>query len=113
MGQIVSGTASMNRRPDRMTHFDLSVKGLLANTAYTAHVHSQPCAMTEGGPHYKRDLAIATVIEANEIWLRFTSDAAGLAAASIDVDHLTRADARSIVIHEPVSGGRLACVDLY
>lgn len=94
----------------------LSVAGLNPNTTYMAHVHNQPCAMGDGGVHYKQSPNITEVAAsaANEIWAQLTTDAAGMAQARTVVNgHVARADAMSVVIHDPVTPAtRLACVDL-
>ena len=85
---------------------------LAPDTDYSVHVHDLPCTGEAGGAHYLLDPAVTEVTEANEIWLTLASDAAGAASDSVWVDHLARGEARSLVIHDPADGGRLACVDL-
>lgn len=108
----VTGFANLVRQPTGITTVSLTAAGLMPNIAYQAHVHDRPCQIAAGGAHYKLDEA-APASEANEIWLRFTTDAAGSATANTSVKHLARPEAQSIVIHDPADAGRLACADLY
>ncbi|GAB3573044.1 hypothetical protein GCM10027445_31590 [Amycolatopsis endophytica] len=110
----------------------LSVRGLLPDREYGAHVHTKPCgaAPNDSGPHYQHiadpvqpstDPAYAN--PRNEIWLDLTTSANGSALA---VSHVawTYGDRLpgSVVLHEThthtdpghagTAGGRLACLNL-
>ncbi|MFC7220578.1 superoxide dismutase family protein [Streptomyces polyrhachis] len=101
VAQMSAGRASVVR---------LAVDGLLPDRRYGAHVHTRPCGALpqDSGPHYQRvpdpvqpsvDPAYAN--PANEVWLDFTTNAAGRAAALAAHGWRLRAgEARSIVIHE-------------
>lgn len=109
----VTGVANLTRLPDGTTSAVISAKGLLPATAYTAHVHDHPCAIAGGGGHYKIDPTNMGTSEANEMWLKFTTDAAGAGLANASFKHLARPEAQSMVIHDPADSMRIACVDLY
>jgi Cu/Zn superoxide dismutase len=90
----------------------LQVSGLTADTEYPAHVHALPCDMAGGG-HYKLDPAIEDTAEDNELWPAFTTDADGNAVASVTDAHVARADAMSVVIHDPeADNAKMLCADL-
>jgi Cu-Zn family superoxide dismutase len=108
----------------------LAPHGLLPNREYGAHVHARTCGAlpSDSGAHFQNvpdpfqpsvDQAYAN--PANEIWLDFTTDAAGNAIASSTVDWtFAGRDAHSVVIHEHhthtgtgqagTAGSRLACL---
>lgn len=112
----------------------LSVTGLAPNTTYGSHAHVNPCDKTDGkkaGPHftYKVDptkslMDPVNANPANEIWLDFTTDAAGKGHAKSDVAWQFSPDpvdrAKSVVIHATATntgptnsgtaGARLACL---
>lgn len=109
----------------------LSVKGLVPNREYGAHVHTRSCGAdpADSGPHYQNvvdphqpstDPAYAN--RDNEIWLDFTTDAGGTGVGLTHVDWMFGdRGARSVVIHEHhthtgegeagTAGARLACVN--
>jgi hypothetical protein len=112
----IKGSATITRAGgDGISVVRLSVSGLAPNTTYPSHVHASPCATAEGGVHYKQNINVTEVTPspANEMWLNFTTSATGHADVRLQVPHVARADAMSIVIHDPVTPTtRLACVDL-
>ncbi|PXY31405.1 superoxide dismutase family protein [Prauserella muralis] len=107
----------------------LGVHGLVPNRAYGAHVHTKPCGPTgeAAGPHFQHvqgpsdDPAYAN--PENEIWLDFTTNAAGTGFAASRVDW-TFGERRpeSVVIHDHhtstapgeagSAGPRLACLNV-
>jgi hypothetical protein len=90
----------------------VAAHGLLPNTLYPAHVHNAACA-AGAGTHYQIVQGLPSPDQNNEIWLNFTSDANGVGVGSLALpDHLARADALSIVIHDPVALSPMACLDL-
>jgi hypothetical protein len=109
----IRGAAQLVRSKEVVTA-ELYVEGLTASTAYIAHVHALPCEENSAGSHYKHDPAITEEREDNEIWLRFTTDAAGAGVAAVQQPgKIARMDAQSIVIHDPASGGaKMACANL-
>jgi len=110
-GMSLTGTAVMTRKLTGVTSLALVMTGLAPSTTYKAHVHNQACAVDSGGSHYKIDPAITDTAETNEIWFDLTSGADGSASDATWTEHALRADALSIVVHDPQSA-RLACFDL-
>lgn len=106
----LAGSATMVRNGDT-TRVSVMVSGLLPNTAYGCHVHNLPGALQKGGGHYLIDPAVTTVIEANEIWLNFTTDSSGSASKTVTSMTMARPEAQSIVIHAP-GGTRIGWADL-
>jgi len=92
------------------TNVHLYVMGLNRNTNYAAHVHNGECD-SGGGGHYLQDLD-GEDVAANGIWPLLTTNDEGFAISEISQDFIVRDDAKSIVIHEPGSGTRIACADL-
>lgn len=100
-------------RRDSGTEVSLAVAGLTPNTDYPAHVHMQACDDGEGGGHYKLDPSIDEVVESNEIWPVFTTDAMGFGWSQITLEHVAREDAVSIIVHDPENeGSKMLCLDL-
>ncbi|MEM7199798.1 MAG: hypothetical protein AAF628_06000 [Planctomycetota bacterium] len=102
--------AEMSRRSTGRTVVRLWVTGLAPLTSYACHVHDRPCSQGGGG-HYKIDPTIAATIQANELWLDFTTDARGRAQAQVIDLQISRPEAASIVIHD-TDGTRIGCIDL-
>jgi len=113
------------------TSVTLEVTGLQPNRQYGAHAHTKPCGSDgkDAGPHFqfKPDPVTPSVDPAyannvNEIWLDFTTDAAGAGRATATVPWVFPADRRaaSVIIHamststEPGkaggAGNRAACL---
>jgi len=115
------------------TSVTLAVTGLQPNRRYGAHAHTKPCGSDgkDAGPHFQFtpdpvtpsvDPAYANHV--NEIWLDFTTDAAGSGQATSTVPWTFPADRRaaSVVIHamptatEPgkagSAGNRAACISV-
>ena len=109
--QGIGGAGGMARQFDGTTDLYLNVGGVTPDTIFTAHLHVAPCAANAGG-HYKIDPAITQTIESNELWLRGRSTPVGTLFALQSFAHRTRADAASIVVHDPVTGAKMACADL-
>jgi hypothetical protein len=111
----IEATATLTRKKDGSTEASLSVTGLPEGvTGFGAHVHAGTCALVPpGGPHYKLDASVGAEVEANEIWLNFDADAQGAGMNSnAKPIHVARPDAIAVVIHEPVTGTRLSCIEL-
>jgi hypothetical protein len=107
----ITGRALMVRGLDGKTDLSIAITGLTAATAYTAHLHAAPCQY-KGGGHYKIDPLVADTQEANELWIKGTSSDKGALATAATFAHLTRGEALSIVVHDPMGGGKMACADL-
>jgi superoxide dismutase, Cu-Zn family len=101
----------------------LHVDGLPAGRSFGAHLHRDACSAGFGGPHYQApDPALPVAANADaehEVWLDFTTDAAGRGRALAVVPFEVQAGARAVVIHQGehtmtggVAGQRLACIDV-
>jgi hypothetical protein len=124
MGLEVRGVALLKRDRDG-TWAKLVAHGLTPDALYAAHLHDAPCAVNEGGGHYKDDPA-GPAEPPNELWLSSTSDPkAGVTANRGGVVHgdgsapwVARPEAQSIVLHYVPPGGstsggpKVACADL-
>ena len=128
----VGATATVNAgEAATSTNVTLAVTGLQPNRRYGAHAHTKPCGSDgkDAGPHFqfKPDPVTPSVDPAyanntNEIWLDFTTDAAGAGRATSTVPWVFPADRRaaSVIIHAmPTStepgkaggaGNRAACL---
>ena len=100
----------MTRTLSGVTEVAVVMTGLTPSTTYQAHVHDQPCAVENGGGHYKFDRAVAEPIAANEMWFALVADVKGSAHDSMWVTKTAAADAMSIVVHSDMA--RIACFDL-
>lgn len=123
LGYSIAGSAKLTVSGDS-TSVTVQVEGLDPTKEYASHVHNGSCS-TGGGAHYKNDEA-GGATPTNEIWLSSTDDPAGhlmpnpggVAHGSASetwaarLDSTTRTNARSVVVHEPGSGARIACADL-
>jgi predicted small lipoprotein YifL len=108
-----------------LTYVALRVTGLPADRVFGAHVHKLACADTKGGTHYQNVPSPTTPTDPayanaqNEVWLDFTTNAAGRALSVERANFLIRpTEAKSIVIHTQatgaggVAGAKLACIDV-
>ena len=112
--QGIAGSVSM-MRDGTGTHVELSLTGLDPATIYGAHVHAQPCGVTDGGGHYKMDPTVVDVIETNELWPQVIGFEDGSMSSTFDSPHLARYDAQSVVVHrtvDEVTKPKVACADL-
>lgn len=111
----IEAIATLTRKKNGSTEVSLSVTGLPAGaTGFGSHVHAGTCELVPpGGPHYKVDPSVTAEVEANEIWMNFNADGQGTVATGNDKPtHLARPEAIAVVIHEPLTGTRLTCVEL-
>jgi hypothetical protein len=106
----IGGEAFMARGPGGTTLY-IAVSGLMPDMSYMAHLHVASCA-NNGGGHYKIDPSITSAVEANELWLHGQSTPVGTMFVSQDYTHVTRSDAKSIVVHDHANGAKMACADL-
>ncbi|MBK6686868.1 MAG: hypothetical protein IPG45_20545 [Deltaproteobacteria bacterium] len=109
----LDGWAGVMLQTTLTTDVMVTVTGLNPNTQYTAHVHDRVCDDQAGGAHYKRDRAITVEQEDNELWVTISADANGAGTGTLRADHYARADAQSVVIHQPATGERIGCATLY
>lgn len=102
------------------TRVTVNIAGLDPAKTYGSHLHNGACA-AGGGGHYQ-DVENGAVVPPNELWL--STNGAGLAPNDGGVAHGagtatwqarvtgSATNARSVIVHEPVSGARIACADL-
>lgn len=110
-GLTVAGNAIMVKNNDGYSSLRLEASGLSPDTQYNAHLHNGNCA--DGtSPHYKKDPTVQEVIQANELWPSFTTNADGRGVGTLYEDHVIRDEAGSIVIHQPETNERIACANL-
>jgi Cu-Zn family superoxide dismutase len=125
----IMGSAAAYALAGDKTRVVLSVTGLAASTTYGAHVHKLACTEMMAGGHYQNMPPPATVDASasdpmygnsmNEIWLDFTTDAAGKGMADTTVGFRVRAgEAKAIVVHKMMTamgglaGPKLACLPI-
>lgn len=108
----IQALGSLRRTLTGETRVRVSAAGLDPNVEYMVHVHALPCSTNDGGGHYKIDREETATVEANELWLTLATDADGIGTVNETFEHTARADARSIVIHDPEDSAKLACIDL-
>jgi hypothetical protein len=109
-----TGEALLERRKNGLSKVIVRWAGLPRTgqrVTYGSHVHNLPCSVDNGGGHYKLDPSEPTVIESNEMWVGFSTRYSSKTVRKI-FRITPRADAQSIVLHDPDTGARAACVDL-
>jgi hypothetical protein len=118
-GYDLHGSAKMTIGPSG-TVVRVNVSGLDPHKVYGSHLHNGTCA-SGGGGHYQ-DVEGGATVPPNELWL--SSGGVGLAPNPGGVAHgagsavwqarvaSAATNARSVVVHEPGSGTRIACADL-
>lgn len=109
-GQSITGRAQMVRTADEKTLVSLHVEGLLPNTPYGSHVHQAACAAGDADGHFKFD-PLGAATPPNEIWLSFTTNAAGIGNSNAVALARAGSNAVSVVVHAP-GGAKIACADL-
>lgn len=108
--ESVNGTAWLARH-DNGTTVTMEVSGLQPDVAYMSHLHAQPCAKDEGGPHFKFD-AQGSEEPPNEVHIAFTANADGKATTTVTNDNRKSEGAKSIVLHlADKDGTKFACAD--
>ncbi len=96
---------------DDGTTVTIRLTGLAADTVYLAHLHAEPCATDNGGPHFQFEVG-GSDQPPNEIHLAFTSDDAGSGEVTVTHDQKVGDGAPSVVVHPATSmDNRLACAD--
>lgn len=118
-GYDIHGSVKMTISSFR-TSVKVSVVGLDPGKEYGSHLHNGTCA-SGGGGHYQ-DVEGGATVPPNELWL--SSGATGLTPNRGGVAHgngsapwtariaSESTNAKSVVVHEPGSGVRIACADL-
>jgi len=126
---ISGGAASVHSvtTPSGKTIVTLHVSGLPADRSFGSHVHKLACSNNKAGGHYQNVPAVPPVSvndpsvanPDNEVWLDFTTNAAGNGEAHAEVDFAFRADgANAVIIHDHhtesggVAGAKLACLNV-
>lgn len=110
-GQSINGRVQMVRTAGGQTIVSLHVEGLLPNTGYGSHVHAAACATGDADGHFKFDPAGAAT-PPNEIWLSFTTNAAGVGNSNASAAATAGPNAVSVVVHAPITNAKIACADL-
>jgi hypothetical protein len=106
----LSGRAILETSKEGVTTASVVMSGLKANTTYSNHVHNGLCA-NAGGDHYLHEIH-GSDNAVNGMFPVFTTDANGQVRYTLSANKIVRPDARSIVIHEPGTGVKIACADL-
>ncbi|SNQ51762.1 Superoxide dismutase [Frankia canadensis] len=108
----VRGTAWLAIDPTAGTTLTVSATGLAPGAHYIAHLHAQPCAVDNGGPHFRFD-PHGPAVAPNEVHLTLDTDSVGGVRATVTNNRPVTDAARSVVIH-PVGAldKRVACADL-
>lgn len=123
LGYDIAGSAKLTVTSSS-TEAQVNISGLDPAKHYGSHLHNGTCA-SGGGGHYQNVEGGATT-PPNEIWLSSSENAlgtldpnpggvahgSGSATWTARLDSTTQTNARSIVVHEPGSGVRIACADL-
>ena len=123
LGYDIAGSAKLTVSTDATTA-KVSVSGLDPAKRYGSHLHNRPCS--EGGGGHYQNIEGGTTTPPNELWLSSSADPlgsldpnpGGVAHGRGSADWAARlssppqTNARSIVVHEPVTGTRIACADL-
>jgi Cu-Zn family superoxide dismutase len=121
------GTAGVHAvaTPSGKTIVTLHVEGLAPNREYGSHVHKLVCDDNKAGGHYQHVPSPTTPTDPayanpeNEVWLDFTTNAAGRGSAQAVVDFVIRTgDAKAVMVHDHhthsggVAGAKLGCIDV-
>ena len=121
LGYDIHGSAKMTVESST-TVVKINVSGLDPTKKYGSHLHNGTCA-AGGGGHYQ-DVVNGGVVPPNELWLANSGtmlqpNRGGVAHATGSGMWAARTsappeetNARSVVVHEPGRGVRIACVDL-
>jgi hypothetical protein len=123
LGYNIAGAAKMTVGATATT-VTVNVSGLDPAKDYGSHLHNQPCS-AGGGGHYQ-NIEGGTAAPPNELWLSSSANASGplepnaggkargtgTAPWVARLTSTTLTNARSVVVHEPTSGVRIACADL-
>ena len=113
----------VNGGQDGQALVTLHVEGLPSGRSFGSHLHRDTCASAFGGPHYQApDPANPVAANADahhEVWLDFTTNAAGRGRSQTVVPFEVLSGSRSVVIHQNAhtavggtAGQRLACLDI-
>jgi hypothetical protein len=106
----ITGRAHLKISSDGESQVKLYVSGLKPSQSYGSHVHNGACE-SGGGGHYLDDTA-GKDEAANGLFPLFKTNSDGVGRGDAKNKFIVRPDARSVVIHEPGTGERIACADL-
>lgn len=106
----IEGRALLSISPMGSSIVELYISGLNSDTSYASHVHNGTCA-SGGGGHYLQMMDGEDTAQ-NGLWPAFMTDTDGVGLTEVVADFVVRNDARSVVVHQPVTGDRIACADL-
>lgn len=119
LGYDIHGSAKMTIGSTG-TVVRVNVAGLDPAKTYGSHLHNGDCA-SGGGGHYQH-VEGGPVDAVNELWLTtrgavLVPNAGGVAHGAGSTTWMARissadTNARSVVVHEPVTGARITCADL-
>lgn len=119
-GHDIHGSAKMTIGSSG-TVVKVNVSGLDRDKVYGSHLHNGTCP-SGGGGHYQ-DVEGPVDVPPNELWLSTNgtglvpnaggvAHGAGSATWPARVSSESLSNARSVVVHEPGTGARIACADL-
>lgn len=123
LGYDIGGTATMKVRASRTTA-RVRVTGLERSLEYGAHLHNGTCADSGGGHYQDQDDGLGLETPPNELWIssrhntalkpnrRGVAHGSGRAHWAARTTSDTQTNARSVVVHAPETGTRIACADL-
>ncbi|MGI8593570.1 MAG: hypothetical protein ACR2ML_04260 [Solirubrobacteraceae bacterium] len=106
----LTGSAMMTRSESGTT-LRVQVSGLEPGTRLAGHVHEKPCAQDEGGDHYQF-LRGGAEEPPNEIHVKLVAGKGGAATATASTPQIAGLLALSLVVHDAIRGGKVACADL-
>lgn len=120
LGYDIHGSAKMTISSEG-TDVKVNVAGLDPTKSYGSHLHNGSCA-GGGGGHYQNVEGGATT-PPNELWSTTggavlqpnrggVAHGGGSATWIARTSSTTQTNARSVVVHEPGTGARIACADL-
>ncbi len=106
----MTGSTTLTRSMDGTT-VRVQLSGLEPGTRLAGHVHELPCAQDDGGAHYQF-LKGGSEEPPNEIHVELVAGKDGTATATTDTPQVAGSAAISLVVHDEVRGGKVACADV-
>jgi len=103
--------SAMLTRSESGTTMRVMISGLKPGTRLAGHVHQQRCAQEEGGDHYQF-LRGGAKEPPNEIHVKLLAGAGGAATATTSTPLIAGPAAMSVVVHDAIRGGKVACADV-
>jgi len=96
---------------DKGTTVTIELTGLKPGGDYVGHLHAQRCHQDDGGPHFAFDPEGAES-PPNEVHFGLEADHHARGSATVENPRQVGSDAKSVVVHDSTSEGRLVCADL-